>query len=227
MNPIVRAMRANVARRDNWAQIRVGACALLLPPVTLGAAFYSMLAAPDGGAARPSGTAATTQLVRPELLRDGTPARAVGPAQTTAPDARQQPSSASAEEVAWADLGPAQVTGAPLGKLAGSPPGARLPEPSWPAPAEASTALLPRPLVAAGKAQAAPLQMTARTPAAHAPSAAAPPSTEGPAASPPSARKHARSETATARRSAQRSDHAFSFKDWLQQLGIVSRNTRS
>ena len=220
-------MRANVARRDNWAQIRIGACALLLPPLTLGAAFYSMLAAPDGGAARPSGTAAKTQLVRPELLRDGTPARAVGPAQTTAPDARQQPSSASAEDVARADSGLAQVTDAPLGKLAGSPSGARLPEPSWPAPREASTALPPRPLVVPAKAQAAPLRMTAQTPAAHAPSAAAPLSAEGPVASLPSARKHARSETAAARRSAQRSEHALSFKDWLQQLGIVSRDTRS
>jgi hypothetical protein len=220
-------MRANVARRDNWAQIRIGACALLLPPVTLGAAFYSMLAAPDGGAARPSGTAAKIQLVRPELLRDETPAWAVGPTQTTASDARQQPSPASAEDVAWADSGPAQVNDAPLGKLAGSPAGARLPEPSWPAPTEASTALPPRPLAAPSKAQAAPLRMTAQTPAAHAPSAAAPPSAEGPAASPPSARKRARSETAAARRSTQRSEHAFSFKDWLQQLGIVSRNTRS
>jgi hypothetical protein len=250
MNPIVRAMRANVARRDNWAQIRIGACALLLPPLTLGAAFYSMLAAPDEGAARPRGTPAKTEAVRPDLVRDTTPARAVGPdlqsaAQATQqvaisdqpapqrgvsaspPDARQQPPSGFAEDIARADSDPDRVTGAPLGKLDGSSPGARLAEPSWRAPAEASTALLPRGLVPPGKASSPmpPPRMTAQTSAARAPSAAAP-STEGPAASPPSARKHARSETAAAHRSTQPSEPAFSLKDWLQQLGIVPRNTR-
>jgi hypothetical protein len=226
MNPIVRAMRANIARRDNWAQIRVGACALLLPPLTLGAAFYSMMATPDEGAARPSGAAAKMQVVRPELLR--TPARAVGAdaqpaAQATQPIATpDQPTPErgvlATADMAQADLSPAQVSGAPLGKLDGSPGGARLAEPSWTAPAQASTALLPRALAPPGKAS------TAQTPAARAPSAAAPPSTEGPAASP--ARKHARGETAAARRSAQRSEHVFSFKDWLQQIGIVRRDTR-
>jgi hypothetical protein len=244
MNPIVRAMRANVARRDNWAQVRIGACALLLPPLTLGAAFYSMLAAPDEGAARPPG--------RPELLRDTTPARADGrdfqsaawaaqsiatPDQpalerglaASAPDARQQPPSGSPEDMARADSDPAQVTGAPLGKLDGSPPAARPPGPSWPAPAETSAALLPRGLVPPGKAssQLPPARITAQTTAAHAPSAATPPSSDGPAASPPpAARKHARSEVAATRRSAQPSEPAFLLKDWLQQLGIVSRNTR-
>lgn len=220
MNPIVRAMRANIARRDNWAQIRIGACALLLPPLTLGAAFYSMLATPDEGAARP---AAKTQVVRPELLR--TAARAVGAdppaAQATQPIATpDQPTPergvSAAADMARADLSPAQVTGAPLGKLDGSPP--RLAELSWSAPGEASTALLPRALAPPSKAS------TAQTPAARAPSAAAPPSTEGPAASP--TRKHARGDTAAARRSAQRSERVFSFKDWLQQIGIVPRDTR-
>src|SRR5229473_3248094 len=72
-------MRANIAQRDNWAQIRIGACALLLPPLTLGAAFYSMLATPDEGAARPPSGAAKAQVVRPELLRDTTQAWAVSP----------------------------------------------------------------------------------------------------------------------------------------------------
>src|SRR5712671_4538327 len=56
-------MRANIAQRDNWAQIRIGACALLLPPLTLGAAFYSMLATPDEGAARLHSTAAKAHVV--------------------------------------------------------------------------------------------------------------------------------------------------------------------
>ncbi len=198
MNPIVRAMRANIARRDNWAQIRIGACALLLPPLTLGAAFYSMLAAPDEGAARPPGTAAKTEVVRPELRRDT--ARAVGP------DPRPEALSMIAN------------------------PDQPAPEPgvsaSWPAPAEASRALLPRALVPPGQAFPQVPPLAAQTPAAHPPSAAAaPPSADGPAA-PPAARKHARGETAAARRNAQRNEHAFSFKDWLQQLGIVPRNTR-
>jgi hypothetical protein len=250
MNPIVRAMRAKVARRDNWAQIRVGVCALLLPPLALGAAFYSMLAAPDEGAARPPATATKPGVVRPELLRDTTPARAVGrdlqsaaratqsiatpdqPApergvSASAPDTRRQASSGP-EDMARAQSDPDQLTGTPLGKLDGSPPGSRLPEPSWPAPAEASTALLPRGLVPPGKAssQVPPPRMTVRTTAAHAPSAAAVPSGEGPVASAPTARKHARSETAATRRSAQPSEPAFSLKDWLQQLGIVPPSTR-
>jgi hypothetical protein len=219
MNPIVRAMRANIARRDNWAQIRVGACALLLPPLTLGAAFYSILATPDEGAARPPGTAAKTQVVRPELLR--TPARAVGAdpqpaAGATRPIATPDQPTPERGISAVADMAQAD-SGAPLGKLDGSPPGTRFAEPSWPASAQASTALLPRALAPPGTAS------TAQIPAARAPSAAAPPSTE-PAASP--ARKHARGDTAAARRSAQRSERVFSFKDWLQQIGIVPRDTR-
>jgi hypothetical protein len=199
MNPIVRAMRANIARRDNWAQIRIGACALLLPPLTLGAAFYSMLAAPDEGAARPPGMAAKAQVVRPELLRDTT--RAVTPDPQAAAEATQ--TIATPDQPA-----PERGVSAP-----------------WPAPADASTALLPRALVPPGKALSQVPPLTAQTPAAHAPSAAVPPSAEGSAASPPSARKHTRSETAAARRSAQRNEREFSLKDWLQQL-VVPRNTR-
>jgi hypothetical protein len=202
MNPIVRAMRAKIPRRDNWAQIRIAACALLLPPVTLGAAFYSMLAAPEEGAARPPGTAAKTQVVRPELLRDTTPAQGVGPG--------PQPAAPATQTFANPER-PAPEPGVSA---------------SWPAPADASTALLPRALVPPAKALPQVAPPTAPTPAAHAPSAAAPPSADGPAASPPSARKHARSETAAARRSAQRNEHAFSLRDWLQQIGIVPRNTR-
>jgi hypothetical protein len=226
MNPIVRAIRVNIARRDNWAQIRVGACALLLPPLTLGAAFYSILATPDEGAARPPGMAAKMQVVRPELLR--TPARAIGADPQPAAQATQpittpdqltpEPGVSAATDMAQADLSPAQVSGAPLGKLDGPPPGARLAEPSWSAPAQVSTALLPRALAPPGKAS------TAQTPASRAPSAAAPPSAEGPAAS--AARKHARGETAAARRSGQRNERVFSFKDGLRQIGIVPRDTR-
>lgn len=40
-------MRPNATRRDHWGQVSIGAAALLLPPLALGAAFYSMLASPD------------------------------------------------------------------------------------------------------------------------------------------------------------------------------------
>jgi hypothetical protein len=47
-------MRPNATRRNHWVQLGIGAAALLLPPLALGAAFYSMLAEPDEEAARPA-----------------------------------------------------------------------------------------------------------------------------------------------------------------------------
>src|SRR5882672_180396 len=79
-------MRVYVAQRDKWTQIRIGACALLLPPLTLGAAFYSMLSTPEEGAARPP---AKAQVVRAELLRDTPQARAVDPDQQPAAETTQ------------------------------------------------------------------------------------------------------------------------------------------
>jgi hypothetical protein len=242
-------MRANIARRDNWAQIRIGACALLLPPLTLGAAFYSMLATPDEGAAPPPVAAVKAQGSRTELPRDAAQARAAsGPqpvaqapqsiavagkpalgsrASGLAAGARQQ----SAEETArGVQPAPVQVAGAPpaglqqppQGQADGALKGALAPEPSWSAPAEVSTALLPRPLIAASKAPQTPTSQSAtETPATQAPlSAVDPPAAEGPRTLPPAARKHARSGTAV-RRNAQRRQHEFSLKDWLQQIGIL------
>jgi len=40
-------MRPKATLRDNWVQLGIGAVALLLPPLALGAALYSMLAEPD------------------------------------------------------------------------------------------------------------------------------------------------------------------------------------
>jgi hypothetical protein len=40
-------MRPKATLRNNWVQLGIGAAALLLPPLALGAAFYSMLAEPD------------------------------------------------------------------------------------------------------------------------------------------------------------------------------------
>jgi hypothetical protein len=47
-------MRPKATRQDNWAQLGIGAAALLLPPLALGAAFYSMLAEPDEVVTRPA-----------------------------------------------------------------------------------------------------------------------------------------------------------------------------
>lgn len=250
-------MRVNIARRDNWAQIRIGACALLLPPLILGAAFYSMLATPDEGAAHSPGTTPKAQAVRPELLRD-TPERALSAisqpvAQATQPIAvagkpapesrvpvpaagmRPPPlSGESVEATARVDPAPTQVTSAPRGGLQQDPPGeidgtlkgALAPEPSWSAPAEISTALLPRALIAPGKAapQIPTPRVATEISAVQARPAVDPRAAEGAPAPLHAARKHARSEN-SARRNAQRQQREFSFKDWLQQLGILPGNT--
>lgn len=259
MNPIIRAMRANIARRDNWAQIRIGACALLLPPLTLGAAFYSMLATPDEGAARPPGGAAKAQAVRPESPRGATRAGAASGAQpvaqasqsgksatdsgvfASAPAMGRQPAGDTADETARVKPAPVRIAGAQPAELQQPLPdemgdalrGALASEPSWSAPPEISTALLPRALIALGKAgpQIPTPSVTAEASAAEAsaaqpPSVVAPRTAEGPRAPPPVARKHARSEIAAVRRNAQRRQHEFSLKDWLQQIGILPRNTR-
>src|SRR5215470_3411374 len=89
----MRAMRAYITQRDKWTQIRIGACALLLPPLTLGAAFYSMLATTDDGASRPPSAAAGAQVARPEFLRD---------TQAAAASANQRPLPQATEPVASA-----------------------------------------------------------------------------------------------------------------------------
>lgn len=99
-------MRPNVTRRNNWAHLGIGACALVLPPLALGAAFYSMLAAPDERAARPAGAQADIQATGPALI--ARPAKAE-------PELGEPPVGKSTEEVArkWdpvsAQGGPVQV----------------------------------------------------------------------------------------------------------------------
>src|SRR6516165_5280114 len=176
----MRAMRAYITQRDKWTQIRIGACALLLPPLTLGAAFYSMLATTDDSASRPHSAAAGAQVARPEFLSD-TQASAVSANQRPLPQAtepiasagnsapadrvsvsaigtRQQPR--SAEETARVlDPIPVPVTVVrptglsppPLDEIGGAPTGGLAREPSSSASAEMSTALLPRALMPPGK----------------------------------------------------------------------------
>ena len=257
-------MRAYIAQRDKWTQIRIGACALLLPPLTLGAAFYSMLSTPEEGAARPPGTAAKAQVVRPELLHDTAQARAVSPdqqpvAETTQPMAalakpapesgvsvsaagtRHAVVAGSAEKAARvSDPVPVQVQSAtanpPLpANMDSAPPVSLGAELSQSAPVEVSTALLPRALHPSPPAspQIQPPRIPAtQMAAAPVPLAADPPSAEGAPA--PTASKPARptnlanrSENPAVRRNTQpQRQHAFSLKNWLQQLGILPRNTR-
>jgi hypothetical protein len=247
-------MRSNTTQRNNRAHLSIGACALLLPPLTLGAAFYSMLASPDDGAV------AGASAVSPESVRDTAQHRAVS--------ADPQPVTQATQPIAVAggpappegmarvsDSVPVQVTSAlPAGEnppavVDGALRGALGAEPSQSAPAEVSTALLPRALTSPSQM---PLQMPpprmpiARMPAAQPPPAADPPSPESALAPPLAARKHgrpsylanltgrngarteARSETPAARRNVQpQPQQAFSLKNWLQQqLGIRPHNTR-
>jgi hypothetical protein len=85
-------MRPHATRRFDWAQLAMGACALLLPPLALGAAFYSMLA-PDDRATRPVEVEAVPPVVRPPSQAPiDLPATAAIP-----PDAGPQPFSLPAE----------------------------------------------------------------------------------------------------------------------------------
>jgi hypothetical protein len=69
-------MRPRATRQSDWAQLGIGACALLLPPLALGGALYSMLAPPDDGETRPAGAEAV-------LPDDRQPAQPAGLTTTT------------------------------------------------------------------------------------------------------------------------------------------------
>lgn len=247
-------MWSNTTQRKHWAHIRIGACALLLPPLTLGAALYSMLTSPDEGTARPPVAAAGAQAVRPELLRGTIQPSNTDPqpvAQATPPVAdepapgmpatgvRQAVVAGSVEDAARvSDPVPAQLAVGPSARvnplpanMGGAPTGSLGAEPSQSAPAEVSTALLPRML--SPSSQAPPQILPPRMPpmpAAQVPFAPDPPSADAPPAAGRPARHSNlanRSDTHAVRRNAQaQRQHAFSLKNWLQQIGILPRNTR-
>ncbi len=60
-------MRSNTTQRNIWAQLSVSACALLLPPMALGAAVYSMLPARDEGGTHEADKVAVPSVVAPKL----------------------------------------------------------------------------------------------------------------------------------------------------------------
>jgi hypothetical protein len=254
-------MRPNTTQRNHWAQVGIGACALLVPPLTLGAALYSMLATPDERTARPDAAVAGAPAVEPEPLRgpiqpwavSADPqlaAQAAGAVAGNAAPAESRgyvPATGAARVVAGPGEHAAPVAGPvpvqptvdrpaganppPPANMDGTQAGSLVAEPSQSAPAEMSTALLPRVLNPSSQAarQIQPPRMPApQVPAAQAPLAADLPSAESPTGKPARSSNPAnRSETAAARRNAQlQRQHAFSLKNWLQQIGILPRNTR-
>ena len=194
-------MRSNTTQQNIWAQLGVSACALLLPPMALGAAVFSMLPARNDGRPAPSSAAeahAATPRSRIEAAWpvNGTSqsvAEATEPAAATdipaivadrhnlaSPgNAGREP--ASKKEAARA-LGPVpvRVTIVTPQAAVNPPPPAEVDSITtgsvatvpWPSPAsEVSTALLPRILPA--PAQVLPPQ-TLATPASQAPTSQAP-----------------------------------------------------
>jgi hypothetical protein len=64
-------MRPKATRQGNWVQLWIGAAALLLPPLALGAAFYSMLAEPDEVVTRPAAAQAVAPAAAPPVAPPG------------------------------------------------------------------------------------------------------------------------------------------------------------
>jgi hypothetical protein len=252
-------MRPNATQRNHWAQVGIGACALLLPPLTLGAALYSMLATPDESTARSAVAASGAQAVRPESLRGtmqpsaagsdpqpaaqatqpvaGKPAPHEGPGSVHATDTRHAVAAGSGENAApVSDPVPVQLAAAPSARANPPPPanmdgastGSLGAKPSPPASADVSTALLPR--VLNPSSQAPPQMQPPRMPATQMPATQTPLAADLPAG-PPTAGKPARppnpaNRSETRRNTQPQRQHAFSLKNWLQQLGILPRETR-
>jgi hypothetical protein len=246
-------MRSNTTQRSYWVQFSVGACALVLPPLTLGAAFYSMLASPDEGAARPTGAVPGTPSVSAQPVVPTAPSIAVAGKAVDRPAEDSPKGDPAKEEMARvSDAGPVQAVVAaparpnplPPADVEGAPSAAPGAELSQSAPAEISTALLPRALFPPGQArlQIAPVRKPiAQIPATQTPLPADPSPAGGLRTTSLTVPKHganlaghggaragARNETPASRRGAQpQPQEAFSLKNWLQQqLGIRPHNTR-
>jgi hypothetical protein len=128
-------MRPRATRQTDWAQLGIGACVLVVPPLALGATLYSMLDPVDGGITRSAGT----DTVLPD---NGQPAPQNGLPGGLVAGGRQLPGpSASAEggapiQVVTRSISPA----APMPAAAAHPPayaateGATAPSPAAPVP---------------------------------------------------------------------------------------------
>lgn len=199
-------MRSYTPPRNNRTQLRVGACALLLPPLALGAALYSMLAAPDEHTVRPAGPPAGTQAAQPIALA-GETAFAESRSSVPATGAPQETGGRSAEDEARAPTSvPFQVASAfpaavnpPAPDVDGTPAVSRSVRIPQSAPPEVSMTLPPRVLTSSGQVLPQPripaVQMPAdQSPVTQARPAANPSSAESPAAALPApvVRKRAR-----------------------------------
>ncbi len=206
-------MRPNTTQQNHWAQIGIGAGALLLPPLALGAALYSMLAAPDEAPPRPGAAVAGSPVIQPAPQQprvagadEQPPALAVQPAKITgdyapaesridvsAPRAGLDAGSKSAEEVA---------------RMWGQVPVRSVPVQGAQAPSAAA--------VSAAAAQPPLVEVEGQ--------AAGRPDVESPPAPSPPPQK--RAVHRNAQRQQQQSQQAYPLMNWLQQIGILPRNTR-
>ena len=188
-------MRPHVTSQNTWAHLGIGACALLLPPLALGAALYSMLAAPEEGATRPTAAQANTQAASPD---------------TAAPIA--QP--AAAEPVVGQP--PVGKTAADLARVWDQVSGQDGPVPSN----QIGSVQVPP-----AQLNLAPVNPVTSTQVAMPPSAAVNPRTAGGAPpavdSPPTPTTSKRAN----RRHAQRQQEEYPLQNWLQQIGILPRSS--
>ncbi|HKD25847.1 MAG TPA: hypothetical protein VKC66_07995 [Xanthobacteraceae bacterium] len=231
-------MRLDTTQRSRWAQLRIGACALLLPPLTLGVALFSMLAPPDDGAARPSGAADRAQAGRTELPRnteqpsaDGADPQALAPIMTANKPAPPEGHDLVAAARPKAVNKPDEVTGQALApvrmRVTAEPPARPNPPPrasnapagtpgaelSQSAPVEAATALRPRALNPSGQAASqilSPRMLPAEMLAAQAPLV------DLPSAEAPQARASAAAKPARASNPGHRS-HPHGVRRYAQQ----------
>jgi hypothetical protein len=139
-------MRSNTTQQNIWAQLGVSACALLLPPMALGAAVFSMLPTRDQGIGRPvPGATAETHVTTPKFqAKDAWPANADSQPVAEAPelvfatgkpaasaDGRGPASSANARQEPASKKDTARVLGpVPVRVTIVTPPAAANPPPS-------------------------------------------------------------------------------------------------
>jgi hypothetical protein len=204
-------MRPNVTQQNPWAQFGIAACALVLPPLALGAALYSMLAAPEDGGTRPAGAPVTTQPALPD-----TPGPAALNTEPPKVGAVVEPVvGQSAEEVArkWnqilvqgtpGQVGPGQVTSGQV--TSGQANSGQI------TPGQVNLDQL-------NSGQVNPVQVTSAQAAAGNPRTAAgtPAPAEGPLASPAPKRAN--------RRHSRQQQEEYPLQNWLQQMGILPRNS--
>jgi hypothetical protein len=115
-------MRPRATRQTDWAQLGIGACVLVLSPLALGAALYSMLEPADRDVMRSGGTDAVLPDNAQPAPQTGLPVTAAG---GPVEGARQFPGlSASAEGRAPVEVVTRSISvpAAPMPAVAANPP---------------------------------------------------------------------------------------------------------